>query len=292
MLARFASEVEKKLRVTVSIGLSCNKFLAKIASDLDKPSGFAVLGASEAQAFLADKPVSFIFGFHRIADLQRVSEVTLMRRLDQLARGVDTGKVSADRETKSVSAEMTFDRDIADFRSLERILWSQAEKVFTCLKEWSLAGSTVTLKLKAADFRLRTRAHSLGVATQLAGKIFAAARSLLECETDGTKFRLLGVSIGGLTTADQADPSDFVDDRAVEAEHVVDRVRARFGEDAVVRGLPSKGRRNADRNSDERFASVISEFRSLVLTDRFSGFARQLRQLGDVGGDAPGPRPW
>ena len=163
---------------------------------------------------------------------------------------------------------------------------------FTCLKEWSLAGSTVTLKLKAADFRLRTRAHSLGAATQLAGMIFAAARSLLECETDGTKFRLLGVSIGGLTTADQADPSDFVDDRAVEAEHVVDRVRARFGEDAVVRGLPSKGRRNADRNSDERFASVISEFRSLVLTDRFLGFAQQLRQLGDVGGDAPGPRPW
>ena len=140
MLARFAADVEEKLRITVSIGLSCNKFLAKIASDLDKPRGFAVLGASEAQAFLADKPVSFIFGvgkvnaarfardgFHRIADLQRVSEVALMRRygeegrrLARLARGIDTRKVSADREAKSVSAETTFDRDIADFRSLER----------------------------------------------------------------------------------------------------------------------------------------------------------------------------
>jgi len=261
VLARFAADVEEKLRITVSIGLSCNKFLAKIASDLDKPRGFAVLGGSEAQAFLADKPVSFIFGvgkvaaarlardgFHRIADLQRVSEVALMRRygeegrrLARLARGIDTRKVSADRETKSVSAETTFDRDIADFRSLERILWSQAEKVSTRLKGMALAGSTVTLKLKTADFRIRTRALSLGSATQLAAKIFAAARSLLERETDGAKFRLLGVGIGALTTADQADPSDFVDDRAVEAEHAVDRVRARFGEDAVVRGLAFEG---------------------------------------------------
>jgi DNA polymerase-4 len=261
VLARFAADVEEKLRITVSIGLSCNKFLAKIASDLDKPRGFAVLGGSEAQAFLADKPVSFIFGvgkvnaarlardgFHRIADLQCVSDVVLMRRygeegrrLARLARGIDARKVSADRETKSVSVETTFDRDIADFRSLERILWSQAEKVSTRLKEGSLAGSTVTLKLKAADFRLRTRAHSLGSATQLAAKIFAAARSLLERETDGTKFRLLGVGIGRLTTADHADPSDFVDDRAVEVEHAVDRVRARFGEDAVVRGLAFEG---------------------------------------------------
>jgi DNA polymerase-4 len=219
------------------------------------------LGASEAQAFLAEKPVGFIFGvgkvsaarfardgFHRIADLQRVSEVALMRRygeegrrLARLARGIDARKVSADRETKSVSAETTFERDIADFRSLERILWREAEKVSTRLKEGALAGSTVTLKLKTADFKIRTRARSLGAATQLAGKIFAAARSLLERETDGTKFRLLGVGIGALTTADQADPSDFVDDRAVEAEHAVDRVRARFGEDAVVRGLAFEG---------------------------------------------------
>ena len=180
----------EKLGITVSIGLSCNKFLAKIASDLDKPRGFAVLGASEAQAFLADKPVSFIFGvgkvsaarfardgFHRIADLQRVSEVALMRRygeegrrLARLARGIDARKVSADRETKSVSAETTFDRDIADFRSLERILWSQAEEVSARLKARALAGSTVTLKLKTADFRIRTRARSLGSPTQLAGQ--------------------------------------------------------------------------------------------------------------------------
>jgi DNA polymerase-4 len=257
VLARFAADVEKKLSITVSIGLSCNKFLAKIASDLDKPRGFAVLGASEAPTFLAPKPVSFIFGvgkvsaarlardgFARIADLQQASEVEMMRRygaegrrLARLARGIDQRQVSADRETKSVSAETTFDRDISAFPPLERILWSQTEEVSARLKEKALAGATVTLKLKTADFRIRTRAHSFGSPTQLAGKIFGAARSLLERETDGTKFRLLGVGLSALTTADHADPADFVDARAAEAEHAVDRVRARFGEDALVRGL-------------------------------------------------------
>jgi DNA polymerase-4 len=127
-------------------------------------------------------------------------------------------------------------RLIRSLRVWRRILWQNRP-----LRSYGWAGSTVTLKLKAADFRLRTRAHSLGSATQLAAKIFAAARSLLERETDGTKFRLLGVGIGALTTADHADPSDFVDDRAVEAEHAVDRVRARFGDDALVRGLAFEG---------------------------------------------------
>ena len=159
------------------------------------------------------------------------------RRLARLARGIDQRKVSADRETKSVSAETTFDRDISDFRALERILWAQTEEVSARLKEKALAGATATLKLKTADFRIRTRAHSFAAPTQLAGKIFAAARGLLERETDGTKFRLLGVGMSALATADQADPADFVDARAAEAEHALDRVRARFGDDAVVRGL-------------------------------------------------------
>jgi DNA polymerase IV len=261
VLARFAVEVENKLSITVSIGLSCNKFLAKIASDLDKPRGFAVLGAHEAQKFLAPKPVSFIFGvgkvsaarlsrdgFRRIADLQRVSEVEMMRRygeegrrLARLARGIDQRTVSADRETKSVSSETTFARDIAEFRALERILWAQTEEVSARLKQKALAGATVTLKLKTADFKIRTRAHSFGSPTQLAAKIFKAARGLLERETDGTKFRLLGVGMSALASADQADPADFVDGRAAEAEHAVDRVRARFGDDAVVRGLAFEG---------------------------------------------------
>jgi DNA polymerase IV len=257
VLARFAGEVERALAITVSIGLSCNKFLAKIASDLDKPRGFAVLGQGEAQAFLAPKPVSFIFGigkvsaarlardgFARIADLQKASEIDLMRRygdegrrLWRLARGIDARLVSADREAKSVSSETTFDRDISDFKALERILWIQTEEVSARLKDKALAGSTVTLKLKTAGFNIRTRAHSFASSTQLAGKLFGAARQLLEREADGTKFRLLGVGVSALTSAKEADPADLVDGRAAEAEHAVDRVRARFGDEAVMRGL-------------------------------------------------------
>jgi DNA polymerase IV len=257
VLARFAREVEKTLGITVSIGLSGNKFLAKIASDLDKPRGFAVLGLAEAPAFLAEKPVSFIFGvgkasasryardgFHRIVDLQRTSEAELARRygeegrrLARLSRGIDQRQVSADRETKSVSSETTFERDIADFRELERILWAQTEEVSARLKAKALAGATVTLKLKTADFVIRTRARSFATPTQLAGRIFAAARDLLRREADGTKYRLLGVGLSALIAAERADPADLVDGRAAEAEHAVDRVRARFGDDAVVRGL-------------------------------------------------------
>ena len=260
-LARFAGEVEKNLRITVSIGLSCNKFLAKVASDLDKPRGFAVLDASEAQGFLAPKSVSFIYGvgkasaaryardgLHRIADLQRLSETDLVRRygeegrrLARLARGLDARTISADRETKSVSSETTFERDLSAFNAMERILWSQTEEVSARLKTKELAGSTVTLKLKTADFRIRTRARSLESPTQLAQRIFAAARSLLERETDGTRFRLLGVGVSSIVNADEADPADLVDGRAAKAEHAVDQVRARFGDDAVVRGLAFEG---------------------------------------------------
>jgi DNA polymerase-4 len=256
-LARFASEVEKKLRITVSIGLSCNKFLAKVASDIDKPRGFAVLGARDAPAFLASKPVGFIFGvgavsaaryardgFNRIADLQRAGEMELLRRygeegrrLSRLAHGIDERKVDPARETKSISSETTFERDIADFRTLERILWNLTEEVSARLKHNELAGATITLKLKTADFKIRTRARSLETPTQLAGRIFGAARMLLERETDGTHFRLLGVGASALVSADEADPADLVDGRAALAEHAVDDLRARFGDAVLIRGL-------------------------------------------------------
>jgi DNA polymerase IV len=256
-LARFASEVEKKLRITVSIGLSCNKFLAKVASDIDKPRGFAVLGGRDAPAFLAPKPVSFIFGvgavsaaryardgFSRIVDLQRAGEIELLRRygeegrrLSRLAHGIDERKVDPARENKSISSETTFERDIADFRMLERILWNLAEEVSARLKHHELAGVTITLKLKTGDFKIRTRAQSLETPTQLAGRIFGAARMLLERETDGTQFRLLGVGVSALVSADEADPADLVDGRAALAEHAVDDLRARFGDAVLVRGL-------------------------------------------------------
>jgi DNA polymerase-4 len=159
------------------------------------------------------------------------------RRLSRLAHGIDERKVDPARETKSISSETTFERDIADFRALERILWTLTEEVSARLKHNELAGATITLKLKTADFKICTRAQSLETATQLAGRIFGAARMLLERETDGTHFRLLGVGASALVSADEADPADLVDGRAALAEHAVDDLRARFGDAVLIRGL-------------------------------------------------------
>jgi len=260
-LAGFAGEVERSLGITVSIGLSSNKFLAKIASDLDKPRGFAVLGRREAATLLAPKPVTLIFGVGKMAqqrlardglrtigDLQRAGEIELTRRygaegarLSRLARGIDDRLVRAERESKSISAETTFDSDIADFRPLELRLWRLAEKVSARLKAGTLAGTTVTLKLKTADFRIRTRAQSLAHPTQLAGRIFAAGRDLLARETDGTKFRLIGIGLSSLCEADGADFADLIDRRTAEAEQAIDRLREKFGDDAVIKGLSLEG---------------------------------------------------
>src|SRR5947199_1272859 len=260
-LAGFAGEVERALCITVSIGLASNKFLAKIASDLDKPRGFAVLGGGEAAAFLAPKPVALIFGVGKIAqqrlsrdglrsigDLQRAGEKDLRRRygaegarLFRLAHGVVTRPVQAEREAKSISAETTFDRDIADFRLLELRLWRLAEKVSWRLKGNGLAGSTVTLKLQSADFPLRTRDQSHAHPTQLASRIFAVGRELLARETDGTMFRLIGIGVSGLCDADGADFADLIDRRSAGAEQAMDRLRERFGEEAVVKGLALEG---------------------------------------------------
>jgi len=256
-LAGFAAAVEKELGITVSIGLSSNKFLAKIASDLDKPRGFAVLGGDEAAQFLAPKLVALIFGVGKIAqqrlardglrtigDLQRAGERELARRygaegarLARLARGLDDRLVKADRETKSISAETTFDRDLHEFRALELKLWRLTEKVSRRLKANALAGTTVTLKLKTADFRIRTRAQSLAHPTQLASRIFGTGRDLLARETDGTMFRLIGIGVSALSDADGADFADLIDRRAAEAEQAIDRLREKFGDDAVVKGL-------------------------------------------------------
>jgi DNA polymerase IV len=158
-------------------------------------------------------------------------------RLSRLARGLDDRRVTPERETKSVSAETTFDQDIADFRQLELRLWRLSEKVSARLKNSELAGSTVTLKLKTADFRIRTRAQSFGHPTQLAAKIFAAGRELLGHEIDGTKFRLLGIGVAALCNANAADLTDLLDHRTAEAEHAIDRLRHRFGKEAVIKGL-------------------------------------------------------
>src|ERR1700716_1155895 len=261
VLARFAREVERDIGITVSVGLSCNKFLAKIASDLDKPRGFATLDQNEARAMLAEKPVGFIFGvgpatqerlsqrgFRTIADLPRADEIELMkqfstegRRLWRLARGIDDRRVVPDRGAKTISSETTFETDIRDFSTLEKMLWRLSEKVSSRLKTGDLSGLTITLKLKNADFRQRTRSQTIHAPTQLATKIFAVSRDLLAKEIDGTAFRLMGAGVSALRPGSQADDTDMLDRRSAHAERAIDDLRRKFGNAAGIRGLAYDG---------------------------------------------------
>ncbi|MBC7585562.1 MAG: DNA polymerase IV [Tardiphaga sp.] len=261
VLAKFAAEIERNIGITVSVGLSVNKFLAKIASDLDKPRGFAVLDQADACAMLADRPVGFIFGvgpataerlsqrgFRKIGDLQKADELELMkqfggegRRLWRVARGIDDRKVVADRNAKTISNETTFNEDIRDFATLEKILWRLSEKVSSRLKSGEVAGTTVTLKLKTADFRQRTRSQSIHSPTQLAAKIFAISREMLAKEIDGTAFRLIGTGVSALQPGSQAGDTDMIDRRSADAERAMDGLRKKFGDAAVIRGIAYEG---------------------------------------------------
>ncbi|BAT60211.1 DNA polymerase IV [Variibacter gotjawalensis] len=258
-LARLAKAIEKDIGISISVGLSGNKFLAKIASDLDKPRGFSVLAPEEAPAFLAPKPVGFIWGIGKaseaklardgyvtIADLQRADETDLMRRygpeglrLSRLSRGIDVRRVSPDRDAKTVSAETTFETDTGDHHALERILWPLCEKVSGRLKAAAIAGSTVTLKLKTHDFKLRTRAATLSYPTQLANEIFETGRQLLGREIGSARFRLLGIGVSNFVEAENA-VRDLIETAVVRTgarEKAIDRLREKFGQDAVVRGI-------------------------------------------------------
>ncbi len=258
-LARLVKRIEDELGLTASIGLSYNKFLAKVASDLDKPRGFAVLGRADAPKFLEDKPVRIIWGvgqalqrtlardgLRTLADLRGREEADLIarygaigRRLHRFARGQDERRVEPNALAKSVSAETTFDADLAAPEALLARLWPLCEKVAARLKRADLAGTSVTLKLKTADFRLLTRSRRLGAPTRLAEVLYRAAVPLLEREADGRRFRLVGIGAGELTDGARADPPDLLDaerQREARVEQAIDAVRAKLGEAAIGKG--------------------------------------------------------
>ncbi|MBU1175577.1 MAG: DNA polymerase IV [Alphaproteobacteria bacterium] len=259
VLARFAKEIETDIGVTLSVGLSHNKFLAKVASDLNKPRGFSIIGKAETLSFLAEKPVSIIFGVGKvftetlardgilsIGQLQQMQPQELIRRygemgarLGHLSRGEDARGVHRVSGAKSVSHETTFLTDISEYEALAKPLLALSEHVSERMKKHDLVGDTVQLKLKSSGFRIRTRARHLSVPTQLAHTIFEHASALLAREVDGTAYRLIGVGLTGLSAADGSDPTDLVAPevaRKAAAERAIDRVRGRFGRDALVRG--------------------------------------------------------
>jgi DNA polymerase IV len=257
-LAILLRDIETKLGISASAGLSYNKYLAKVASDLEKPRGFSIIGRVEAKTFLAEKPVSLIWGVGKafqaqllkdgitlIGQLQSMERSGLMRRygvmgarLYHLSRGEDARNVSPDDETKSISAETTFNHDISSYAALERILWLLSEKVSRRAKYDGLAGLTVVLKLKTTDFKIRSRNTTLAEPTQLAHRIFSAAQPLLKREAAGTEFRLIGVGISHLSEAiAETATLDAKFEALTKAERAIDKLRGKFGRHAVERGL-------------------------------------------------------
>jgi DNA polymerase-4 len=182
-----------------------------------------------------------------IGQLQSREKSDLMRRygamgarLYHLSRGEDVRHVSIDDETKGISAETTFNHDLSVYGELERILWSLAEKVSRRAKADRLAGQTVVLKLKTADFKTRTRNVTLEEPTLLAARIFDAAVPLLKRETTGVAFRLIGVGISHLVEAAPETEAATLDARAAakaKAELAMDRLRGKFGRKAIERGI-------------------------------------------------------
>jgi DNA polymerase-4 len=256
-LARLQARIEAETGLTVSIGLAPNKFLAKVASDLDKPRGFSVIG-SEAQAFLAPKPVGILpgvgpamvaslhkAGLRTVGDLARTDVKQLAEqfgshglRLADLARGRDTRRVNPSEERKGISAETTFNRDLSALGDLEDVLAQLCEKVARHARQDGVAGRVVTLKLRATDFKIVTRRRTIPVPTQTSKTLFAVGRELLAKEATGRAWRLIGIGIADLVEAEGAASDFFAGDerRALAGERTLDAIRARFGADAVTSG--------------------------------------------------------
>ncbi|MGI9478317.1 MAG: DNA polymerase IV [Hyphomicrobiaceae bacterium] len=229
LLARLAHDVRTQVGVTISVGLSYNKFLAKLASDLDKPDGYSVIGRREAQDFLAPLPITKIngvgaatarrlreAGIETIADLRQRPEEELIalvgrfgRRLSGYARGVDAREISTGRGSKSISAETTFRTDTGDPARLREVAERLCERVAVQLQRKSMSGGTVVLKLKTHDFKTLTRNRQLAHPTQKAATLHEQVAALIDSVADGRQFRLIGVGVSDIRGAAEADPPDL-----------------------------------------------------------------------------------
>jgi DNA polymerase-4 len=260
MLAKLIKRMRDEVGLTGSIGLSHNKFLAKVASDLNKPHGFSVIGAAETDDFLRDKPVGMIWGVGAVTkvalekagirtftDLLRWDRADLTvrfgsmgERLWHLARGKDQRRVSAHEPVKSISKETTFNDNTSDPDILDGHLWRLAEQVADRAKAKDLAGRVVTLKLKRADHTTITRRLTLHDGTQMADVIYRTARALFDQVGDQGPYRLLGCGLSHLISAEGADWSnDLLDPDANKrsaAERATDKIREKFGADAILKG--------------------------------------------------------
>lgn len=259
-LVKLARRIETEIGINVSVGLSYNKFLAKLSSEMDKPRGFAAIGRNEAVAYLADKPVGILWGvgkalqsklerdgISKVGQLNKFEEAELVARygaigsrLKRFSEARDVRPVDPESITKSISAETTFSDDVADLEALRVSLWELSEKVARRLSRAGLSTDGVQLKLKAADFKPVTRSRKLPGPTRLADEIYKAADALLSGEANGKKlYRLIGVGADRLLPGEDADQPDLADPdlgKRVKVANAIDAVRAKFGDAIIGKG--------------------------------------------------------
>lgn len=266
---RIKDDILRETRLVASVGVAPTKFLAKLASDLDKPDGFRVIHAGEVREVIDPLPVSKIFGVgprtakrlealgvRTVGELSRLPKREVAKRfgatglwIHDLAHGLDPRRVTPRRDEKSHGMERTFAEDIADRDELRNLLFSFAEEVAFHLRDKGLRGRTVTLKARFADFKTVTRTKTLDFPTNIGARLYAVARELLD-RVERRPLRLLGLQVsrledvrqplqGTLFNGAMAEPStrqDYVEatDKLARVTPSLDRLRKRFGKGAVV----------------------------------------------------------
>ena len=260
MLSRLTRRIEREVGVTGSIGLSHNKFLAKIASDLDKPRGFSVIGKDETVEFLSGKPIGLIWGIGKVQqrhlkehgirtfkDVHRMGRQELESRLGKqaerlwrLAHGEDARRVSGSSRVKSISNEMTLESDTSDPSVLDGHIWRLSQRLADRAKSKSRVGRKVVLKLKRYDHRLLTRQATLPAPTQMAERIYNQGRGLFEKVKDRGPFRLVGIGLSDIAPAEgQESDLDILtpqEQKRIRSEVAADEIRRKFGKDAIKKG--------------------------------------------------------
>ncbi|MBN2398091.1 MAG: DNA polymerase IV [Deltaproteobacteria bacterium] len=258
---RIKERIREEVGLTCSLGGAPNKFLAKIASDMDKPDGLTVIAPETVDRFIESLPVEKVpgvgattheklrlMGVKTLGDVRRYPEDALVRkfgkfghRLADFARGIDRSPVTPDDETKSVSAEETLPADTDDGEIIKRYILGQAERVARELRKAGVGGRTVTLKIKDADFRQVTRSVTINEPTQSADIIIREALHLLGRYQMTKKIRLIGVGVSHLTTSTDPVQMDLFEQKARKTsqrrklDEAIDEITDRFGKDAIKR---------------------------------------------------------
>ncbi len=266
---RIKQEIRQELDLVASVGVAPNKFLAKIASDLDKPDGFVVVDPDRIQEFLDPLPVGRLWGVGRVGgrwfDEMGIRTIGQLRQTPQdvirgrfgragdqlwhLAQGIDHRSVVPDHQAKSISHETTFATDIADPEVLQAWLLELTEQVARRLRRHAMRGRTVQLKVRFADFRTITRSQTLPEPTDSTDELWRSAANLLQSRlpSDRMPVRLLGMGVSGLDTSDQTQGQLFDQadrQRQSQLDAATDAIRDRYGRQAIGRAGTIEKKKN------------------------------------------------